>query len=164
MRVAFTGHRPDKLGGYKNKVMQYRIMFELSTRLGRAFRKGEEITAISGMAQGVDQWAALVCVALGIPWEAAVPCDGQEAPWPAESRGLYHALLKCASKVTVVSPGPYEAWKMQRRNEWMVDNCDRLIAIWDGSAGGTGNCVAYAQKVGTPVHVINPFNFKWAYE
>jgi uncharacterized phage-like protein YoqJ len=34
---------------------------------------------------------------------------------------------------------------LQKRNEWMVDHCDLLIAVWDGSEGGTANCVRYAR-------------------
>lgn len=41
----------------------------------------------------------------------------------------------------------------------MVDRCDRLIAVWDGSNGGTGNCVKYAKEVGKPIVVINPTEF-----
>ena len=34
---------------------------------------------------------------------------------------------------------------MQKRNEWIVDNSLRLLALWDGSKGGTANCVTYAR-------------------
>ena len=29
--------------------------------------------------------------------------------------------------------------------------CDLVLAFWDGSSGGTGNCVRYAGKVGKPI-------------
>jgi len=40
---------------------------------------------------------------------------------------------------------------MQTRNIWMVDNCDLVLALWDGSDGGTGNCIKYANKIGKPI-------------
>jgi uncharacterized phage-like protein YoqJ len=47
---------------------------------------------------------------------------------------------------------------MQDRNIWMVDHCDALIAVWDGTSGGTANCVRYAQKVGKPIVFIDPYD------
>ena len=47
---------------------------------------------------------------------------------------------------------------MQKRNEYMVDLADRVIAVWDGSKGGTANCVKYAEKVGKEIIRIEPYN------
>lgn len=40
---------------------------------------------------------------------------------------------------------------MQLRNEWMVDRATKMVALHDGSWGGTFNCLAYARKKGVPV-------------
>lgn len=106
---------------------------------------------ISGMALGVDQWAAQEAVDLGIPYIAALACDNPEAPWPLPSKERYRALLAKARQIVVVSPGEFKPWKLQRRNEWMVDNCHRVLAVHDGSSGGTYNCIKYAESVGRPV-------------
>lgn len=45
---------------------------------------------------------------------------------------------------------------MQKRNEYMTDNSDIVIAVWDGSKGGTANCVRYAKKLNKEIIVINP--------
>ena len=45
---------------------------------------------------------------------------------------------------------------MQKRNEYMVDKCDILLAVWDGSAGGTNNCVKYARKLDKEIIIIDP--------
>lgn len=61
-----------------------------------------------------------------------------------------------ANKVVVCSGG-YAAFKMQKRNEYLVDHCDKLIAIYDGSLfGGTYNCVKYANSVSKQIIVIKP--------
>jgi uncharacterized phage-like protein YoqJ len=88
---------------------------------------------------------------------AAIPFLGQETAWPAISVDLYNSLLTepKIERYYVCEPG-YHPQKMQIRNEWMVDNCDKLIAIWDGSKGGTGNCVRYAKKAGREIIRINP--------
>jgi uncharacterized phage-like protein YoqJ len=99
------------------------------------------------MAQGFDTWAAETCIDLGIPFVAALPCDGMEQTWPLPSQERFRVLLHKAKEIHVVSPGPYKPWKMQRRNEWMVDHCTRLVACFDGSSGGTYNCLEYAAGV-----------------
>lgn len=144
MILAFTGHRPDRLGGWDP-------LHPVVERVKKALRDGIiahwPIYAISGMAQGVDVWAAEACVELGIPYIAALPCDGWGENWPLPSQQRYQALLTKAKEIHVVSPGPFKLWKLQRRNEWMVDHCNLLLSVYDGSSGGTLNCLEYAAHV-----------------
>lgn len=154
MIVAFTGHRPDKLGGWDPlHPVVGRVRKALRDELARDW----PVHAISGMAQGVDQWAAETCVELGIPFVAALPCDGMETPWSFFAQERFRTLLGKAKEIHVVSPGPYKPWKMQRRNEWMVDRCGRLLAVYDGSMGGTYNCLEYAAEVKRDVRYL-----KWS--
>jgi uncharacterized phage-like protein YoqJ len=150
--VAFSGHRPNKIGGYKlpNPTYNY-ICQQLKTTLELL----KPSKAISGMALGIDQWAAYICSQLGIPFIAAVPFIGQEKAWPKESQDIYHKLLKKASEVVIVSEGDYSAQKMQIRNQWMVDRCNKLIAVWDGTPGGTHNCMQYAKSIGCDIILID---------
>ena len=144
MITAFTGHRPDKLGGWDPlHPVVGRVRKALRDELARNW----PVHAICGMAQGFDTWAAETCVELGVPFIAALPCDGMDAPWSLPAQERFRALLHKAKEIHVVSPGPYKPWKMQRRNEWMVDHCTRLVACFDGSSGGTYNCLEYAASV-----------------
>lgn len=153
MIVAFTGHRPQKLGGFKIPNPTYvNICQKIETELTNL----KPSKVISGMALGIDQWAAFIAFKLKIPFDAAIPFLGQEKAWPKESQKIYHLLLKQAANQIIVSPGDYSAAKMQIRNEWMVKNCDTLIAIYDGSEGGTGNCIKYAQFIKKPIIFIDP--------
>jgi uncharacterized phage-like protein YoqJ len=145
MIFGVTGHRPDKLGGYGTAVMlatQARVKVWLRQQL-----RGKATGLITGMALGVDQWAAEVCVDEKIPFTAALPFAGQEGKWPADSQVYYRVLLYHAVQVIYVSGPNYAAWKFQKRNEYVVDNCQILLAVWDGTSGGTANCVKYAHKV-----------------
>src|SRR6478752_3152397 len=45
-------------------------------------------------------------------------------------------------------PGP---WVYQARNKWMVDHCDMVVAYFDGSSGGTNNCINYAISRDVPI-------------
>ncbi len=161
MIVAFTGHRPNKLGGYKLPNKTYtRICKEIYTVLQDLKPK----KAISGMALGVDQWAAKICLDLKIPFIAAVPFPGQECKWPESSQRIYKLLLKQSDDIVMVSDAPFQAQKLQKRNEWMVDQLanpeDRLIAVYDGTEGGTCNCVKYAEKHEKKIIRIDPTNFR----
>ena len=50
----------------------------------------------------------------------------------------------------------YKPYLMQVRNEYMVNLADKVIAVWDGTSGGTGNCVAYAEKKKKEIIRITP--------
>jgi len=161
MIVAFTGHRPNKLGGYKIPNPTYnRIYKELTAVL----KELNPTKAISGMALGVDQWAAKICLDLGIPFIAAVPFPGQESKWPESSQRIYKILLKKADDIVMVNDAPFAAKKLQLRNEWMVDQLtnpeDRLVAVFDGTEGGTYNCVKYAEKHEKQIIRIDPTNLR----
>ena len=40
------------------------------------------------------------------------------------------------------------------RNRLIVDNCDCLIAFWDGTSRGTKYTLDYANKVGKPTKIV----------
>ncbi len=94
MILAFTGHRPDKLGGYGPSALQNKIRDLISLVISNS----KATTIISGMALGVDQWAAEEAVKLGVSFIAAVPCEGQDSKWPQASQSHYRDLLAKAQK------------------------------------------------------------------
>lgn len=149
--VAVTGHRPDKLGGWKTPNELYDLVI---AGLVKAFEQYKPAYVISGMSLGVDQWAAEICVNMNIPFVAAVPFDDQDKIWPPHSKAKYQWLLSKAYQVTKVSQGTFSAQKMQLRNVWMVNSCHMMIAVWNGSPGGTSNCLGYAAQVGKQVHYV----------
>lgn len=158
MIVSFTGHRPDKLPnkqiGYKpNPIKDY-----ISVELENILKELKPDRCISGMALGFDQMAALVCIKLDIPFEAAIPFLGQEKRWPFESQNEYNSILDKAVKKTIVCEGGYSAQKMQIRNEYMVDNSDIVVCCFipETTSGGTYNCVQYAKKLKKQLYFINP--------
>jgi uncharacterized phage-like protein YoqJ len=155
--VAFTGPRPQKLGGFDNET---NLSKPIKAKLKQVLEEIKPVKTISGLAQGIDSWAIDVCLELSIPYIGACPFLGQEKVWPKESQERYHKYLKLAEKVVIVSEGGYAGYKMQVRNEWMVDNCDLLIAVWDGTMGGTGNCVNYAKSKNKKMIIINPLEVK----
>ena len=156
MRVMVTGHRPNKLGGHGSSPMRSWVVSSLRLVLEGLQRREAGVEVITGMALGVDQWWALEALALGIPVHAYLPCDQMDTVWWEESRRVFHDILAQCSTKRIVSPGPYVAWKMQQRNRAMVDAADLCVAVWDGTPGGTHNCVQYARKVELPIIRLEP--------
>lgn len=145
MIIAGTGHRPNKLGGYE---------VEASMKVARlanlVLEHYQPTLVISGMAQGWDMALAQAAYDQKIPFHAYVPFEGQEYVWPVATRYYYQALLKRAELVKICSKGDYTPKAMQVRNEAMVNKCDLLAALWNGTPGGTANCLQYATFVNTP--------------
>lgn len=151
MIQAATGHRPDKLGGYGDEVAK--SLFFLAVK---HLEETKPDKIISGMALGWDMAWARAGIYLKIPVIAAVPFLGQDKMWPQASKDKYHKTLDKCSDILYICDQGYAPWKMQIRNEYMVDHCDLLVALWDGSKGGTGNCIQYAKKKEVPI--INLWN------
>lgn len=145
--VAATGHRPNKCGGYTSKARS--AMIEVAVEHLALLPRLDGV--ISGVALGWDQAVAYAAMHLKVPVIAAVPFEGQQKKWPLEAQAQYRKLLDRCDEVVLVSPGGYSPDKMQRRNEWMVDHGDRIAALFNGSSGGTANCLAYAKTRRRPI-------------
>lgn len=155
MILGVTGNRPQKLGGYNNTIVLARIKSSLFAIL----EKLNPESVISGMAQGFDTYVVETCINMCIPFIAAIPFQGQELAWPLLSQRYYECLLDSAEEVHYVCSPGYAAWKMQARNQWIVDHCDKLLAMWDGTPGGTANCVSYAEKMNKEIIRLYPEDY-----
>lgn len=173
MTICATGHRSDKLGCGKGddwsskspklQPVRNRIEEKLRSILDFQVLAGEtKFELISGMALGVDQLFFSVghqlreeyaAKGITIVLTAAVPCVEQDGIWKDDCKISYAAMLKAADKKVRISNKKYENDKgcMQRRNRFMVDNADMVLAYHDGSEGGTKNCVDYAKSVGAVI-------------
>jgi len=108
------------------------------------------VTFISDMARGVDIWAAEIVLRLrdeGMPIHliCASPFEGFERSWSEDWKRRYNAVMRKADIVRFVCPG-YSRTCFQIRNKWMVDRSARVIAIYNGEAGGTRNTILYTNK------------------
>ena len=116
---------------------------------------------ITGMAIGADQLFANAVIRLldsGVMCRliAAVPFEGQDKIWPPRGKEIYRSILK-RCEVTYVSTPGYAAWKMQKRNKWMVDRATNVLAIWDGKqVGGTYNAIQEAKRCGKKITIVSP--------
>lgn len=164
MVVACTGHRPQKLFGYEKNHPGY-IWLKERMKYYLVYRKADE--GISGMALGAD---LIFCEAImelksqGYPIKlhCAIPCLNHKAKWNNNSEWIkiYDAATNIAETVKIVTELPYNQFVMDIRNHYMVDRCDNIMAIYDGSGGGTENCIRYAKEKGKHIDILNPNQFK----
>lgn len=162
--VAITGPHPQHLGGFDDSnVLNVWIMRELYLNLKQAAEFGVR-KFITGGALGVDTWGAQIIQGLrdltypDIHHVLAMPFPSQTNGWNEESIDRFNRIKEAADEVVVVSDDPYAPYKMQIRNEWMVDNCTTLIAVYDRvkAKGGTHNCVMYAIRKQKRIRYIDP--------
>lgn len=158
MKVGITGHRPDKIDGdYTCTSPRWDALYYW---FHGQFEELAPDEVVSGLALGVDQLAVECAMDMGIRVTAAIPFEGQQARWPPKSRADYAAMLMrvtdTGGRIVVVSPGGYAAWKLHARNQWIVNGVDRMLAVWDGTSGGTGECVKYAAAQRKPVIRLDP--------
>ena len=153
-RCCFTCHRPEKLN-----CNEAAIKVKLSHAIDKAIQDGF-VTFISGMARGVDIWAAellLECRAAtpSLHLICALPYSGFERRWSPQWQTRYQAILQHADLIKTICP-LYSMAAFQQRNEWMVDHSSRLIAIYNGSPGGTRNTIEYAKRKKLEIAIYDP--------
>ena len=137
MIVAFTGHRPEDSEPEAT----------VRDKVRRTLEQRRPEVVISGMAAGFDLWAADEALGLGIevvaarPWSTHAPRRNDVELY---AKVINHAVTVVSVTETSTYPGP---WVYHKRNEWMVDNADEVLAYWSGKkSGGTFACVNYANK------------------
>lgn len=147
-RIGVTGHRSipsSVLPGVRAEM--------------RRHLSGGALEAFTCLAAGADQLFADIALDGGVPVTAVIPGMDYEAHLDDDAaRAGYRRILRaCANRVDLPrEPTHEEAYFAAGR--WIVDHCDRLIAVWDGrparGLGGTGDVVAYARRTGVPVTVL----------
>jgi len=163
MKICLTGHRPDKLYGYDLNNEKWQELKEKLKAILIEYDCGE---AISGMALGSDTIFAIAVLELkeeGYPIDlrCAVPFKGQESKWTQPDIERYKRILQQADFVDILSEKKYSPKLLQDRNEYMVNNSDLVIAVWNGEeSGGTYNCIKYARQNNKNIIYINPKQLK----
>ena len=143
-RCCFTGHRPEKLIRSEAEIKK-----DLEAAILQAINDGF-VTFITGMARGVDIWAAEMVLQLrkqnpNLLLITASPYEGFESRWTEDWKVRYNTVMEQADLIRYVCKG-YSKACFQIRNEWMVDRSARVIAVYNGEPGGTRNTIEYAEK------------------
>jgi hypothetical protein len=81
---------------------------------------------VSGAAQGADRLAEVYAIKRRIP-------------------------------ITIYEPnmtGGYDVREYHKRNQNIVENCDKLVAFWDGKSAGTRGTIERARRAGKLLEVV----------
>ena len=140
----FTGHRPERLNASEETVIEW-LKKEIKTAVDEGYTD-----FITGMARGVDIWAAEEVLKLKsegakLKLIAASAFMGMERDWGRQWKERYKKIIDNADEVHYVSAVPGRRAFFER-NEWMVDRAAKLIAVYTGAPGGTKKTIEYAQK------------------
>jgi uncharacterized phage-like protein YoqJ len=159
----FTGHCPAKLSfEYDEESPEcLRLKVSLLSLIDEMRMKGVT-NFLSGMAQGVDIIAAEAVLDIRrtypqdkIRLVAAVPYEGQADRWSEAYRERYFNILAVADEVITLQHR-YTDRCMLDRDRYMVDASGYMIAVYNGSKGGTKYTVDYAIGKGLDITIINP--------
>jgi hypothetical protein len=96
-----------------------------------------DTTIISGRGNGVDTWAEEAAKKRGLGAEI-YPVDTRDMPNENPARRIEFTKRAYA------------------RNQVIAEECELMVAFWDGSSGGTKDVMARARKRGVVVTVIGP--------
>ena len=158
----FSGHRPDRFpwGTDERDAGCRRLKKLLKEEIENALLDGYT-HFIAGGASGVDTWAAEIVLELKrrgkkpLTLEIAVPFAGYNR-LPGRGAERQRKIDRAADRITVVSR-MRSVLAYYERNRYMVDQSQRLIAVFDeeaGIRGGTFQTLKYARKKGIEIRQI----------
>lgn len=179
----FTGHRPSKLYGYDLNNPKYQVLAQaLAKHLRMLIAEKGVRRFISGGAIGFDTVAFFVVEQMKREYKSleienilAIPFEKQYCKWRKTDVDRYNRMKLLADKVIYIDElkqyqlknaqiGVYNPIKMQKRNEYMVDESSYIVALWDDlKIGGTYNCIKYLKdkryEQYNNISVMNPKTF-----
>ena len=159
---AFTGHRPQKLPWRTDEADPGCVALKevLAAQIVKLIEDGYT-EFMSGMAPGVDMWAAQMILDLrekhpGLKLHCILPCAAQSAKWSAALRKQYHAILEQADSIIFVNRADKKNCMLER-DRFLVSYASVVLAVYNGERrGGTAATVRYARKLGRELIVIDP--------
>lgn len=176
----FTGHRPNNkyMFGYDLKHPGYKPIIEKITEIAEMVINKEGITRfLTRGALGIDTISFWCIHKLKEKYPhikniVVVPFKNQPIKWNENDKKWYRKMLKMADEVIYVDElegyevkdipvGEYHVAKMDLGNKYMVKNTKITIGYFDGSKGGTANCMRDANKIGRMIIRIDPrYNYE----
>ena len=148
--VGLTGHR-ELRDPARIKTAIYQVLQELKQKCG-----GRLLT-FSSIASGADALFAEESIALQLPWKVVLPFSKEFylKSVTDEERRVVSRYLEKAYAVETMPLSEQQEDLYLNCGVRTVDDCDVLLAVWDGEPargkGGTADVVAYAHQVKKPV-------------
>lgn len=157
--ACFAGHRPSKLPFPEDETEKIRLIQKLIRREIEDALDLSYTTFITGMAKGVDTWAAMEVLQLKNKY-SAIKLVGV-SPFRAEIEHLKGAdlwrydLIRHGCDQMVFLADSYFPNCYLVRNKFMVDHSSLVIGAVSDMQSGTGNTIRYAKKMGLNMRIID---------
>lgn len=141
IRIALTGHQKPRLRGHESEVSAWiKNLIDIYTAEG-------SVEMLCGCAEGSDELFGETAILYNYPTVQLTLClPFRRYRWMEISK-----LMNRADKTVHMA----EKWKKgadEQRDRYMVDNCDLLLAVWDGiEAGGAWKTIEYAKSKGKKI-------------
>ncbi len=142
MRLAFTGHRPESLPFGDNELTAACILLKtkIQTEIMDSAAKGCRVFLHGGARGGDLIFAEQVLLVKATEYPdiqliTVVPYEGQANNWSEAWRERYYRIHELSTEVITLA-ARYSRDCYHVRNRCLVDNSDRLLALYNGSASG----------------------------
>lgn len=159
---SFTGHRPKAFSfGYDENSDDF---LELKNRIKNTIiqvcNAGCRVF-YCGMAEGTDLWCGEVVLELRDRFDPplelcpVIPFLAQPASMTRKNQERYQRIMNSSERKFLVST-QYTKNCYQKRNYYMVDSADFLIAVYDekNDRSGTAQTIRYAKKKNKNIFII----------
>ena len=153
--VCISGHRPEKLPtGAALRMLQSLLFREIENALQDGAR-----TFYTGMARGVDLWAADMILHFRRQYPAirlicVLPFADRLRSVSGAERFHVNSVMQAADRVIPLSEHFY-CGCYRDRNAFMVQHSQRLIALIADIRSGTGQTVHMAERAGLEMRVLS---------
>lgn len=146
MKIALTGHRPDRLG---YPELDFYVSSEWRKIINWLKDKiiEENVTDVyCGMATGCDIAYGIAAIELKnemvpVKLHCVLPCKNYN------SKIAWHKILKAGADEWIELADEFYKGCDNVRDQYMVDHSDKIFAIWDGNkTGGVWSTIRKAQK------------------
>lgn len=147
IKIGIVGHRFLQQRGAEKFIFR-----QCQDILMRAKIEKGNVIALSAIAEGADSIFADAAISLSIPLEIIKPFDQYETDFTTDlTKQCFYRLYHAASRITKL---PYESRSVQAyfdAMQWVVNQSDLLVAVWDGKEargkGGTADAVKLAMEI-----------------
>ena len=89
--------------------------------------------------------------------EGAVPCPTQADNWRSDQRLRWRDILTRCDLETVTQQR-YDRFCMFRRDRYMIERSAAVLAVFDGTPGGTQYTLNYAMEKKLEILLLDPIN------
>ncbi|MGH3897223.1 MAG: hypothetical protein ACRDTA_03035 [Pseudonocardiaceae bacterium] len=151
MRIGITGHRG--LSRPTARLVDHTLREALADY-------GANVTGVTSLADGADQFFARALLDQSGQIEVIVPAARYREGLPTESHSEYDDLLRHAITVHRLEFTESTADSHMAASKLMISMISELFAVWDQQParghGGTADVVTHARERGLPVRIIWP--------